>query len=662
MPRGPANGFIDRSPLSTAVELAEGERRLAAIMFTDLVGYTAMAQADEPRTLEVLRGYREVVRPILARHGGREVKTMGDGFLVEFASALAATNCGVEMQTAMRDFGKGGEKVKFRVGIHVGDVVHEGGDVFGDAVNVASRIDSRAEEGGVCISEQVYDQVRNKISQAMVKLEPRPLKGVRFPVDVYRVVMPWEPGPPPSAAEPARNRIAVLPFVNMSPDPNDEYFADGMTEEVISTLARLHEVEVISRTSVMQYKKSPKQVKDVSTELNAGMVIEGSVRKAGNRVRITAQMIEAQRDMHLWAESYDRDLGDVFGIQSDIAKLVADALKAKILPSTMSRIEQSPTTNSRAYTLYLKGRYYWNMRRVEEITRAEGLFKGAVKEDPAFALGYVGLGDCYYVLSTTFGVEVDENRRRAKEVVAKALELDPDLAEAHASRGIALLGDIQLEEAEKEFVRAIALKPSYASAHQWYGQLLIARTSWDEARSHIEKAAELDPFSKIISLVHIFLHEARRDYSGALELAKRGVELNPEDASSRFELLWLYGKLGMFGDMDREAEEGVRLARAEVPRAAVSVKAMTSYLRGDRGTVRELLPELEAHPGESFTTVRFIADLHFYLGDVDGGFDWLDKSLAKKEFDLIYSKSNEFLDGVRTDERYLRLMKKLGLG
>ena len=632
-------------------------------MFTDMVGFTALTQSDERQSLEVLDRHNRLLRPFFSKFHGREVKAVGDSFLVEFESALDATSCAVEIQRFLHDYNLSSRdewRITLRIGIHLGDVVRSGDDILGDAVNIASRLQPLAEPEGICLSDQVYGQVRNKMPQNMVKLEPHDLKGVKFTVDAYKVVMPWEKPAEESSAR-DRNRVAVLPFANMSPDSGDEYFADGMTEEMISTLSKLPGIEVISRTSVMQYKRATKPIKEVFKELNSGTVLEGSVRKADGRVRITVQMVDAQRDRHLWAESYDRDLNDIFEVQSEVAELVAGALRIKLLPSASDRIHQRPTNDSSAYTLYLQGRHYWNMRGLDDVKKAMDCFESAVTKDPKFALGYVGLGDCHAVLATRFEADVEENWKKSRAAVAKALALDPGLAEAHASRGVALIADYDLHKAEEEFRTAIELKPSYASAHQWYAQLLIARLSWDEALSHIEKAAELDPFSQIISMVHTFLYEAKRDYGNGLRLAERAAELNPNDAGCRIELAYILGKMRMFEEMQAEAQIGLNLIKKGLPFADKGLDTMVAYLRGDKKKVGEMLPELKEHLGETFTTVRFIADLHFYLGEVDDGFEWLEKSYSDKEFDLIYIKSDEFLDGVRKDKRYLTLVDKLGL-
>jgi adenylate cyclase len=642
--------------------LPSEERRLAAIMFTDIMGFTAMTQANESRAIGLLKTQRELARPVFKKHGGTEVKTMGDGFLVEFASALAATECAIELENAVGEYNQEkNESLRVRIGIHVGDVIHSEGDVYGDAVNIASRIEPLAEGGGICVSQQAYDQVRNKIPFRFSKLETPELKNVSIPIDVYRLeTQEVEPDTEEAVPEVGR-RVAVLPFANMSPDPGDEYFADGMTEEMISTLSKIQGIEVISRTSVMQYKRNPKAVKQVGRELNAGTILEGSVRKAGSRLRVTVQMVDPSRDRHLWSESYDRDMQDIFEIQSDVARLTAEALKVKIFPSVNAKIQGRPTSSAEAYNLYLNGRFHWNRRGLDDVKKAIEYFVRAVKEDPDFALGYVGLGDCYHVLTTNFGLDAVENSRKAEEMVAKALELDPNLAEAHATRGVSLMTQFDLRGAEVEFRRAIELKPSYVSAHQWYCQLLIAQLRWDEAASHIEKAAELDPFSHVVCLVHTFLYEAKRDYQTALEMANRAIQLNPNDPSSHYELAWISGKLKMMDQAKKEAEIGSGLARGSFPLSALGADAIIACMNDDKAAIRRILPELKANLGKTFTSLHLISDLHFYLGENDEGFAWLERSYSGKESDVIFLKSNEFLDGVRTDKRYLDLVKRLGL-
>ena len=273
-------------------------------MFTDLVGYTAITQSNESLALKMLDRHRELVRPVLSRFGGREIKTIGDAFLVEFNSALEAAECAFEIQKTLHEFRDNtSDQINVRIGIHVGDVIHSHGDVYGDAVNIASRIEPLAKGGGICISGQVYDQIRNKIPYKIAKIETGPLKNVAQSIEVYRFELPWEKIEERPIELPA-NRIAVLPFVNISPDPNDEFFADGLTEELIANLSLVKGLKIIARTSVMNYKKKEKNVSEIGKELGVGTIVEGSVRKAANRIRVTVQVIDVNTEEHLWASNY----------------------------------------------------------------------------------------------------------------------------------------------------------------------------------------------------------------------------------------------------------------------------------------------------------------------------------------------------------------------
>src|SRR3989454_4638590 len=497
-------------------------------MFTDMAGYTALGQKNESLSLALVEEQRKLLRPVFGRHNGREIKTMGDGFLVEFSNAMDAVRCAYDVQRASREFNisqQGDQRITIRIGLHLGDVVESQGDISGDAVNIASRIQSLAENGGISLTRQVYDQVQNKFELPLESLGTKSLRNVRVPLEVYKMVLPWDDTKTMQSTEPDRRRIAVLPFANMSPDPGDSYFADGITEEIISTLSGVSGLNVISRTSVMGYKGTTKRVKEIGGELEAGSVLEGSFRKAGNKIRVTAQLVDVRDDRHVWAHSYDRNLDDVFGVQTDIAKQVSDALRVKILTPEINRIDRRPTESTKAYTLYLRGRYHLNRRKIEDIRKAAEYFAQAIKGDPKFALGHAGLADCHELLATNWGIDTKTNHERAKAEVTAALELDGDLAEARTTLGLILQDDYDFKGAEEEFKKSIELKPSYATAHQWYFRLLQAESRWDQALEQIEKAVELDPFSQIINLNHAEYYYSRREYDKALELCRNRVRM-----------------------------------------------------------------------------------------------------------------------------------------
>ena len=642
------------------------ERRLAAIMFTDIVGYTSLAQADEGQALRALEDHRVLVRLALPKYNGKEIKTIGDAFLVEFSSALEAVNCAVEIQKRIRENYINlpeQRRILIRIGIHLGDVIKSQGDILGDAVNVSSRIEPLAEPGGVCISGQVYDQVRNKVDLPLERLERKTLKNVRLPIDVYRIVMPWESeieSTPKSASALDRKRIAVLPLRNMSPDPNDEYFADGMTEELITSLSAIKEFTVIARTSVMQYKGTTKRIDEIGRELKAGTLIEGSVRKAGNKVRITVQLIDSRNEGHIWAQNYDKQLDDVFAIQSEVAQKVANALKIQLGESEVRRIERGAVKNPEAYNLYLKGLFFWNKRTLEAMRRAIGFFEEAVKLDPEFALGYAGIAQCYNVIAANHLDDPEPSYRKAKEYSLRALSLDDELAEAHAVLAGVYGGlDRDPQKCEAQFLRAIDLNPNYATAHQWYSQLLAWMGRIEESGREITKALELNPLSLIINTNYGDRLYYMRQFDSAIAQFRKVIDMDPSFAPAYHSLLQACITTSRFpealGILDSLArlvtEPETKLGRAYIYSAM-----------GKKEETHKILSEIEQQEVEQKQLSPYvIALVHFRLGEKDEGFAWLERAFRDYDRTLNSITVDYEFDGLRSDPRYVSLIERLGL-
>ena len=467
----------------------------------------------------------------------------------------------------------------------------------------------------------------------------------------------------PSTPRVGRHRVAVLPFASISPDPNDEYFADGLTEELISTISKISELSVIARTSVMQYKKTPKPIKEVSKELQAGTILEGSARLAGSKLRVTVQMIDADQDRHLWAESYDRELRDIFAIQSEIATQVAEALRVRILFPEMKRIEKRPTESTAAYMAYLRGKSLYNNRwgtdGVEVVKQAVEYFDQSVKEDSGFALGYIGQADCWLDFSFYRGIDSKSNLVRAKKSIARALELDSGSAEAHSTKAVSLLAEHKTHEAEDELKKATFLNPSHADAHSGYSGVLAFTERWDQALEEIEKAEELDPLSRAVPYIHGRLYNLKRDFAKAIPLLKRAADLG--DVLAHEGLIEAYGKMKMLDEMRREAQAYVRLAQRTSPLVGMAADVQMAVLQGDRPIVRKLLPELETHLREAAIDAYRVATYYFFLGQNDKGFEWLEKSFSNNDYRLYLVRGDWNLDGVRTDPRYLDILKRIGL-
>ena len=457
------------------------------------------------------------------------------------------------------------------------------------------------------------------------------------------------------------HRVAVLPFASMSPDVADDYFVDGITEEVISTLSRVRDVEVVSRTSIMHYKKNPQPIKMVSQELGVDTILEGGVRKAGNRLRITIQMIDAKKDQPVWADSYDRELQDVFAIQSEVAARVADALRIKYSGSEAS-LRKNPTDKTEALNFYLKGRYFWNKRGIEDLKLAMGYFEQAIKEDPRFALGFVGLADCHQILRSNWNIEPSVNFEKAKGYISKALALDPELAEAHTTKALLFLDEFKLKDAELEFGKALDLNPSYALAHQWYHIQLRAQRRWAEALQQIEKGLELDPFSASMRLAYAWYHVFREDYRSAIPSAKKSADLNPSFALAHDTLAYLSGKLGMLEEARREYTISVKLVQESQPLAAKGTEASLAWFADDKEKLRRLLPQLETNMDQAGMSRVEIALFYFYLDQFDKAFDWLEQAYSHRDWDLVNLPIlPEIPEKARQDRRYMSLLSKLGL-
>ena len=641
--------------------MSEGARRLAAIMFTDLVGYSSITSLDEGRALKLLEDHRSLLQPIFEKYQGTVVKTMGDGFLVEFASAVGAVNCAVKAQEEMRQVNERrtqNERVLARIGIHVGDVVHSGGDILGDAVNVAARLQPLASAGGICVTRQVVDQVQGRVQYKMTRLGVRELKNIRHPVELFTVEVPKGLT---ESEEPTLDprRIAILPFANLSADPNDKYFADGMTEELISTVSRIGELSVISRTSVMRYKDTMMSIGDIGRELSAGTLLEGSVRKAGNKVRITTQLIDAKNDKHLWANSYDRDLTDIFAVQGDIAEKVAGALKVKLLSKEKEALEQKPTGNPESYSLYLKGRYFWNERSKDSVTKAIRYFEEAVRLDPNFALAYSGLADCYLIQEDRGWASHAEAGPLTKGYAQKALELNNDLAEAHASLGLALKEQWDLIGAEKELKLAIALKPNYATAYLWYANLLGNLGRHEEALEFGRRALELDPhsiaFSQGVAIILLFMGRTQE----AMAQFKEATQADPSFSSVYFWSAFAHERVG---DFDQAVQDAKKAAEFPGTVGLAKLNLASIYARaGERAQAVKLLEEIQSNTSGEYKSPTFVAMVKFGLGDNDEAFSWLQKAYQEHDGFVLYFRQFPWFAEYRTDPRWLEIERKMGL-
>jgi adenylate cyclase len=635
-------------------------------MFTDMVGYTALTQSNESQALGVLERHNRLIRPFFPKFHGTEVKTIGDSFMVEFDSALDATNCAIEIQRFLHDYNVSSRddwKITLRIGVHLGDVVHEGNDILGDAVNIASRLQPLADPEGICVSDQVFSQVRNKIPQALQKKAPQDLKNVRFPVDVYKVVMPWESEVEKESPLLDSRRIAVLPFANMSPDPQDAYFADGLTEELISTMSKMSELKVISRTSVMQYKEKPKPMADIGRELKAGTILEGSVRKASNRVRVTIQMIDPNNDLHLWAESYDRDLQDIFAIQSEIAARVASALKVQLLSAERKEIEKRPTDSIDAYQVYLKGRYYLNSEQTKDGSmKALDYFHQAIELDPGFALPYAGASDFYHFCSHANWFSPEEAFPKMKEYATKALELDSKLGEGHAALGAVYFHyDWNWGGAEREFNRAIELSPSYDAAYQMYYFLLAILGKFEDSYEMAKRGSYVSPqhgergWGSNLAWGLIRLGMINEGLARWEEI----VNADPDFAYGHHYLGFAYLRASRMEEAISQVRKAVALSKGDLFFKADLAAILA--LSGESEEAIAILNELEEASKNAYVSNVQKAALLFNLGRHDEAFENLEKAFERRAIDLPDIRVWPHVGKLLADPRWKSIEKRMGL-
>jgi len=595
-------------------------RRLSALMITDMVGYARLSHRNEVLALRLLDEHNRLIRDSVVSHGGREIKHTGDGFLVEFPSALQAVSCSIDIQRRLHernDHSVKPERFSVRIGLHVGDVVYRSGDVFGDGVNITSRIEPLAAPGGVCLSQTVHAQVWNKIDHPLKSLGAKELKNIDLPMEVFRVIFPWEErakGKKRTTLD--RKRLAVLPLVNISQDPEDAYFADGMTEELIYTLSKIPGLRVIAQTSVMAYKGTNKAIREIGRELKVGSALEGSVRKAGNRLRITIQLIDVQSEEHLWVERYDRELADVFEIQSEISMEVARSLEALLEAAPATRAVERPTDRLDAYMEYLKGRHFWSRRTRPGLLSALEHFERAIAADSNFAKAHSGLADTYAVLANQGHEPPEAMLPKAKEAAKKALELDPNLAEAHASLGIVYLEfKHDAVAAEEEIRKAIELNPSYATAQQWHALALQGQMRYAEAFDFALKAVELDPLAHIIQFSAGRILEDLGRYEEAKSYLRRAAELEPDYEETPSNIADVDMSLWNWCGAENTLEEA--LERNPNNASALASKAVLQMVLEQRDEALSSMQRALAIAPDSFALRSRWGRLCYFLGQYD---------------------------------------------
>ncbi len=551
------------------------QRRLAAILAADVAGYSRLMGVDEEGTLSALKELRrELADPKIKEHRGRIVKTTGDGLLVEFASVVDAVRCAVEVQFEMAERNAGmpeEQRIEFRIGINLGDIIKDGRDIHGDGVNIAARLEALAEPGGICVNRVVRDQVRDKLDFAFEDAGEQRVKNIARPLRVYRIRPGRSVGDTMGAAQPAlalpdKPSVAVLPFTNMSGESEQEFVSDGIAEDVITALSRYPSLFVIARNSSFTYKGRPVDVKQVGRELGVRYVLEGSVRKAGNRIRVTAQLVEAGTGNHVWADRYDRDLADIFAVQDEITEAVTIAIAPAIADAELQRAVRKPPDSLDAWAAYQRGLWHLSEANPDDNTIAQKFFRQAIDLDPTFAGGYSGLALAQLQAAAVYQkLGLLEAQSSAEALARRAVALDGADAEARSCLGWALQARGELQGALSEIERALGMSPNLAVAHGQRGATLIFAGRPKEGLAAVQTSIRLDPrdpFSAI-RLLHIACGlYFSREYEEAIEAAKQLIRSYPD-----FPMIYRWpaaalGQLGRTAEAKEALDKAVSLAPA----------------------------------------------------------------------------------------------------
>jgi adenylate cyclase len=607
------------------------QRKLAAILSADVVGYSGLMEADEAGTLERLKTNRSrIFDPHVNIHGGRLFKLMGDGALVEFASVIAAVNCALAIQEATEKTAAAeGNPIRYRIGINLGEVIVEGDDIYGEGVNVAARIQALAPVGGVALSRVVRDQVKGKTACEFDDMGEHSVKNIEAPVHVFSVrTAPRHEGQSPKADRPAQLSICVLPFTNMSGDAEQEYFSDGISEDIITDLSKVSALKVISRNTAFTFKGKHVDLPQVARQLKVSHVLEGSVRKAGGRVRITAQLIDGAADGHVWAERYDRDLNDIFALQDEISEAIVAALKLKLLPEEKKAIEQRGTDNVEAYNLYLMARQYSVTASLGDARTAEAIMRlcrRALEIDPNYARAWALIATMQINLRFYMGTQGDDGLAAAERAIA----LDPSLAEAHAAKGVVLTFAGDSEGARSAIAMALKLDPESYEVNRAAGRFYYSQRDDQATIRHFEKAASLMETDYWASGMLNHCYKRVGDMEGARRAAQRTL--------ARTEII-----------IAKDPNNGSAMGFA--------IDALSMLGRADRA--KDLMNRaLLLDPTNMNMRYNMACTLIVDLNDYDAALDMLEPLFVSEasEFLLNWARNDGDLDAVRNHPRFVAM-------
>ncbi len=647
-------------------------RQLAAIMFTDIEGYSAAMQQDEQRAIDLRDRHREVLENKHKHYDGRIIQYYGDGTLSIFQSAVEAVRCAVAMQQEFSN----GLKVPVRMALHIGDIAFDNEQVFGDGVNLASRIESLAIGGSVLISDKVNDEINNHPELKTVSMGAYQFKNINRSVEVFALdhdglIMPIPNSLKGKTKEKKETlsqaiqksqakSIAVMPFVNISNDPEQEYFSVGVAEEILNSLSSIKDLKVAGRTSSFQFNRKDVGLREIGEKLGVSSVLEGSVRKQGNRLRIMVQLVNVDDGFHLWSEKYDRDMDDIFAIQDEVALAVTEKLKVTLLEKDRTRLNRSYNYNTEAYELYLKGRFYLS-RRGAYIMTAIHYFQLAIDLDPRFALAYTGFADAS-LMAAFYGLVLPRQiAPKAKQAAETAVELDPFLCEPYCSLGFYYtVFEWNWEKAEKNFLAAIELNPSYAQAHYWYGLNLLSwvKSDFDNGEKQGRIALDLEPYSAICFGIYGAIQHASGNFKEAIATCKKGIELDVNTFICHLFTGWAYLALRQYEDTVSIFTQLMKASNRH--HFSVNGLILTYCMMGKVDEARVLLDELKERSASEYIGWTVTALSMAFLGEPDKAFEYLEKAYNDREPVLLTMRQLPVPDTLKNDPRFQMLMERIG--
>jgi TolB-like protein/class 3 adenylate cyclase/AraC-like DNA-binding protein/TPR repeat protein len=634
-------------------------RQIAAIMFTDIVGYTALMQGDEAIAIKVRTRHREVFQQQHKLHQGEIIQYYGDGTLSVFKSAIAAAKCAIEIQRLLQE----GDSVPLRIGLHMGDIVFDETDVYGDGVNFASRIESMAVAGSILLSGKLNDELKNHATISTTSLGHFELKNLAVPVEVFAVTN--EGIKVPLAAElkgkqEIKNKtIAVLPFVNMSSSKENEYFSDGITEEIISALSKIKSLRVTSRTSSFFFKNKNIPIKQIGTELNVSTILEGSVRVSGDRLRITAQLIQAEKDFHFWSETWNRKLENIFEIQDEISLLIAEKLREHLGHfEIQEHLVKKQTDNYNTYELFLKARFHRRKWNPTEVKMAIGLYEKALESDPNHAESILGLSDCYSFLATTGFMPFEETWAKAAALTYKGLELNDQIADGYYQlANLHFFTRCDYSEALKATLKAVELNPNHVEAQQYLSFLYIIVGKKSNARQHLELAVHIDPLSPETLFFSAYFDYMNENYAASLVKLDRCLDQNPGNIPVITVKHYCLLKLGRYDEvLDSYTHMPPEIV---IPGEKLVIKALAYALKNDIVNATKYKEELAAHADtpEGFRVSAYLLFIYAVLGEKEKAFEWIRKAIENKSPLLLIYFVDPLVNSLKDDPRYAQFQE-----